>query len=190
MIGRIKYNSPVVLTFFFLTLAVLLLSMLTKGASTDLLFCIYRTSFKDPLAYLRIFTHILGHANFAHWAGNMTLFLLLGPILEEKYGSENLLIMMAVVAVLTGIINLILFPDSALMGASGIVFMMMLLSSVVSVSKGEIPLTLIVVAVVYLGQEIYNGLFTADNISHISHLLGGACGGVFGFIMANYRRKA
>ena len=179
MIGRIKYNSPVVLTFFFLTLAVLLLSMLTKGASTDLLFCIYR-----------IFTHILGHANFAHWAGNMTLFLLLGPILEEKYGSENLLIMMAVVAVLTGIINLILFPDSALMGASGIVFMMMLLSSVVSVSKGEIPLTLIVVAVVYLGQEIYNGLFTADNISHISHLLGGACGGVFGFIMANYRRKA
>jgi len=188
MIGRIRYNSPVVLTFFFISLAVLLLSMATKGASNDLLFSVYRCSYRDVLAYFRIFTHVLGHANFAHWAGNMTLFLLLGPILEEKYGSSGLLIMMAAVAVITGIINLIFFPNTALMGSSGIVFMMMLLSSVVSVKRGEIPLTLIVVAIVYLGQEVYSGLFTPDNISHLSHLIGGACGGLFGFFMKNWRK--
>ena len=190
MLSRIRYNSPVVLTFFFITLLVLVLSYFTKGASTELLFCVFRSSFRDPLAYIRVFTHVLGHANFSHWAGNMTLFLLLGPILEEKYGSRDLLIMIAAVALITGIISLIMFPDSALMGASGLVFMMMLLASVVSVNKGEIPLTLVVVAIVYLGQEVYSGLFTADNISHISHLIGGACGGFFGFFLRNFHFRA
>ncbi|MCD8125422.1 MAG: rhomboid family intramembrane serine protease, partial [Lachnospiraceae bacterium] len=81
----------------------------------------------------------------------------------------------------TGIVNMVFFPGIALMGASGIVFMMMILSSVVSVRRGEIPLTLILVAVIYLGQEVYDGLFTSDNISHLSHIIGGACGCVFGF---------
>ncbi len=178
---HIRYNSPVVLTFFFITLAAMALNTLTKGAANTLFFSVYRSTWTDPLAYVRTFTHVLGHGGIAHWSANMTLFLLLGPILEEKYGSKYLLIMILIVAGVTGIINMLLFPGTALMGASGVVFMMMILSSVVSVRRGEIPLTLILVAIIYMGQEIYSGLFTADNISQFSHILGGVCGCAFGF---------
>ncbi|MCD8010917.1 MAG: rhomboid family intramembrane serine protease [Lachnospiraceae bacterium] len=178
---RIHYNAPVVLTFFFLSLGALLLGEVTGGRTNTLFFSVYASSWLDPLTYVRLFGHVLGHASITHWTGNMTLFLLLGPILEEKYGSRRLLIMILIVAGVTGIVNMVFFPGIALMGASGIVFMMMILSSVVSVRRGEIPLTLILVAVIYLGQEVYDGLFTSDNISHLSHIIGGACGCVFGF---------
>ena len=38
----------------------------------------------DPLTWLRLFTHVLGHASWEHYAGNMMLFLLIGPMLEER----------------------------------------------------------------------------------------------------------
>ena len=45
----IQYNSPVVLTFSLLSLGALLLGELTGGASTGLLFCVYRSPLTDPL---------------------------------------------------------------------------------------------------------------------------------------------
>ena len=72
---RIQYNSPVVLTFALLSLAVLGLDKLTGGVSTKLCFETYRAPFTDPLMYVRLLGHVLGHANFAHYAANMTLFL-------------------------------------------------------------------------------------------------------------------
>ena len=178
---RIQYNSPVVLTFAFISFAVLLMGYFTNGYTTEMFFSVYRSSWLSPLTYVRLFGHVLGHADLSHLAGNMTLFLLLGPILEEKYGSTSLVEMFAIVAVVTGLINMIFFPGTALLGSSGIVFMMIVLSSVTSVGRGKIPMTLIVVAILYLGQEVYDGLFTSDNISHLSHIIGGVCGCAFGF---------
>ena len=103
-------------------------------------------------------------------------------MLEEKYGSKNLLIMMTITAFVTGIINTLFF-STGLLGASGIVFMMIILSSVTSVKEDKIPLTLIVVIILYLGGQIADGLFVRDNISQLTHIVGGICGGVFGLTM-------
>ena len=46
---RVQYNAPVVLTFAFLSLAVLALDRLTGGVSTLRLFCVYRAPLTDPL---------------------------------------------------------------------------------------------------------------------------------------------
>lgn len=81
---KISYNSPVVLSFAFISFIVLILNMVTKGKSNTLLFCTYRTSLADPLIYVRLFTHVLGHANIQHYINNMMLLLLIGPMLEEK----------------------------------------------------------------------------------------------------------
>ena len=70
-----------------------------------------------------------------------------------------------------------------LMGASGVVFAMVLLSSITSAGEGEIPLTFIVVAVLYLGQQVYEGIFVNDNISQIGHIVGGMVGSALGFVM-------
>ena len=186
---RITFNAPAVLAFALACVAVQVLNMLTRGASNRALFSVYRSSLANPLTYVRCLTHVLGHADWGHLMNNMMLLLILGPMLEEKYGTANLLIVMAVTAVATGVVNMLFFPHVALLGASGIVFAMILLSSITSAEAGAVPLTFIVVAVLYIGQQLYQGIFTADNISQVGHIVGGLVGSVLGFAMNRLRRK-
>lgn len=189
LLGRFKYNAPVTLTFALISLGALLLNMWTNGKSNHLLFMTYRAKFTDPLMYVRLFTHCLGHADWAHYSGNMMFILILGPILEEKYGSKNLLEMICITAFVTGLVNNIFFPKVALLGASGIVFMFIILASAVSFKAGEIPITLILVFVIYVGAEILDGVKNKDNISQLGHIIGGLCGGLYGMIYANMPEK-
>ncbi len=178
---KIDYNSPVVLSFAFLSFISLILGYLTGGFTTQQFFCVYRSSPLDLTTYIRLFGHVLGHANLAHYVNNMMMLLLVGPMLEEKYGSKTLLEMILITAFVTGLINTLLFP-TALLGASGIVFMMIILSSVTSVKNGKIPLTLIVIVILYLGEQVTAGIISRDNISQLTHIVGGVCGGVFGMM--------
>ena len=103
-------------------------------------------------------------------------------MLEEKYGSKQLLIMIIFTAFVTGIINVIFFPGTMLLGASGVAFMLILLSGFANSSQGELPLTLIFVAILYIGQEVLAGIFESDNVSQLTHIIGGFCGCGFGWV--------
>ena len=178
---RVTFNSPIVLGFIFLSLGILVLGFLTGGMTTQLLFMTYHSSLKSPLTYVRLFTHVLGHSGWEHYIGNASYILLLGPMLEEKYGSKIMLQIIAITAVTTGLVNYIFFPSVALCGASGVVFAFILMTSFTSFKSGEIPLTFILVAIVFIGQQVYEGIFLVDNISNLSHVLGGIVGSVVGY---------
>jgi len=180
---RISFNSPAILCFALACVAAQVLNMLTGGASNRLLFSVYRSSWLNPLAWLRCVTHVLGHSDWNHLLNNMLLLLVIGPMLEEKYGTANILLVMLITAVVTAAVSLLLFPRVALLGASGIVFAMVLLSSITSFEAGTVPLTFIVVAVLYLGQQVYEGLFVSDNVSQLAHIVGGLVGSALGFAM-------
>ena len=90
---------------------------------------------------------------------------------------------MLATALVTSVLNLIFFKAYVL-GASGIVFMFILLASTANIKKREIPLTFIAVAFLYLGGELVNA-FQDDQISQMAHLIGGLVGAVFGFFGAN-----
>lgn len=184
----IRFNAPVILTFALLSLLALLLGNWTNGAATHQYFSVYRSSLSDPLTYVRLIGHVLGHADYEHYMGNMLLLLLVGPGLEEKYGSGTMVWMILVTALVTGLVHFVFFPGSALLGASGVVFMMIVLSSFTAMRRGEIPVTLILVVIFYLGGEIMDGLFKKDNISQITHIVGGLCGLIFGFTVRRGRR--
>lgn len=186
---KLHYNSPVVLTFFFLSLAALFLDWLTKGWTNRYLFSVYRAPV-TPLFFVRLFGHVLGHSGYAHFSGNMVLFLVMGPPMEEKYGSRTLLTGILLTALISGVLQCFLFPGFALLGASGIVFMLILLSSLAGMKAGTVPLTLILVAAIYLGQEVYSALFVQDNVAHFMHLVGGLCGAGFGFLVFQKRKTA
>ena len=141
---KIHYNSPVILTFSHIAFAVMIISSLTAGSSTTALFTAWPSGLLNPLSYLRMFTHVLGHISWEHLFGNLTLILLIGPLLEEKYGSSTMLTMIVITALITGIIA-IFFTNSGLLGASGIVFMLILLSSFANIKSGHIPLTFIII---------------------------------------------
>ena len=179
---KIKMNAPFVLGFALLSVIVQMVCMIypkTIGffATTGYM------SWNSPLDYFRLVSHVLGHAGWGHLMSNMMLFLLIGPLLENKHGSMELLVMIAFTAVITGLVNNVFF-NVGVTGASGIVFMMIILSSIVNIREGEIPLTFIIIMVLYIGSEVMN-IIHDDNISQASHIIGGFVGGVFGFSIAS-----
>ncbi|MBQ1506311.1 MAG: rhomboid family intramembrane serine protease [Erysipelotrichales bacterium] len=177
---KISFNSPVVLWFVIICSLSLGLNLLTGGKSNQLVFMVYNSSLRDPLFWVRLVGHIFGHANFEHFANNMMYILLIGPIVEEKYGSKNLALLILLTAVVTGVFQIVLFPRTALLGASGVVFLFIMLSAVVG--NGEsIPLTLILVIIVYIGTQIVQGIFLSDGVSHLTHIIGGIIGLVAGW---------
>ena len=179
---KLQYNSPVILSFFFLSLAALLLGRATNGWTTTALFSVYRAPLTDPLTYVRLLGHVLGHADGSHFLGNMLLLLVVGPPLEEKYGSRSLLAAILLTALVSGALHVLLFPHAALLGASGIVFMLIMLASLSGMREGKIPVTLLLVGLLYLGQEVYAMVFVRDDVANLMHIVGGLCGTAFGFL--------
>ena len=177
----LEYNSLIILSFFFISLISLILNILTKGKSNDLFFSTYRSSLLNPLTYLRLVTHIFGHANWNHFTHNFLYILLIGPMIEEKYGSLNLLIMILITATIIGLFNSI-FTRNKILGASGITFMLIVLSSFVNFSTNKIPLTFILIVLFYVVDEI-RLLGAKDSVSHGSHFLGALCGFIISYII-------
>lgn len=180
---RLSFNSPVILGFTLACFIVLILDKVTGSASTLALFSVYRSSLASPLTYIRFFGHVLGHASWDHFFGNIMMLLVVGPLLEEKYGSANILFVILATALVTGVINFIFFPHVQLLGASGVVFAFILLASLTSIEEEKIPLTFILVALIYIGQQVYDGIFIRDNVSNLTHILGGIVGSSLGYVM-------
>lgn len=202
---KIQYNSPVVLTYTLLCVGITFFDWITnsnfgamKGQEfshtlTGSLFTLYpqTMSFDNGLSYFRVFSHAMGHGGWNHLLGNFSFILLIGPILEERYKSGPLLIMIFLTATITGLLQTMFFR-SGLLGASGVVFMMILLVSFTNFKSGKIPLTFILIATLYLGKEIFNAVNPSpgsQNISQFAHIIGGICGGIFGYII-NHKKLA
>ncbi len=183
---KIVINAPVIIGFSALCLAVMIARVLL-GDGVLALFTTHRISLSSPGSFLRAFSYVLGHVSWSHFVGNMSYILLLGPMLEEKYGSRRMILVILMTAFITALINSLLFPGSGLIGASGVVFAFILMTSFTGFREGEIPMSFLLVAAVYLGQQVMDGLFVRDNISQMGHILGGAVGGIIGF--AWNRRK-
>ena len=111
-------------------------------------------------------------------------------MLEETYGSLTMFLMIIVTGFVTGVLNACFFPNP-LLGASGVVFMMILLASFTNHGSDDVPLTFILIVILYLGREILNA-FRGDDISQFAHLAGGLCGSLFGFFQPSRpaRRRA
>ena len=180
ILNKLQYNSVLILSYFFISLTALIINKITQGKSNQLLFSSYRSSPLNPLTYIRFFTHALGHTGWHHFSSNFLTMLLIGPMIEEKYGTMNLLIMMLITAGITGLINTII-SRKAILGASGNVFMLIILSSMVNLEAGKIPLTLVLIFFFYITNEIIEGIFIKDNVSHMGHIIGAICGVIFGF---------
>ena len=174
------YNSLVILSFFFISLVVLILNKITRGKS-NWLFSSGRGNIFNPFTYIRMFTHVLGHEGFNHFRNNFLYILLIGPMIEEKYGSYNLIIMILITAFVTALINIIINKRTVILGSSGISFMLILLSSLVNLEHGKIPVTLILIFLFYIVSEIRDGINKKDNVSHMSHIVGAVCGFIYGF---------
>jgi membrane associated rhomboid family serine protease len=180
---RVTYNAPVVLTFALLSFVIVLFNIYISDM-TGYLASPGQFSWSTPGDYFNLFTYVFAHdtsgaSKFSHFVANFTIILLIGPSVEEKYGAKNLVIMMAITAFITAVLNAIIF-DHTIVGASGLALMMIILGSFTNYKKGDLPLTFIIICLFFLGNEII-GAFKDDNISQFAHIMGGLSGGFFGF---------
>ena len=160
------YNAPVVLTYALLALVVHAADMWSGGVLAPGFFAaLPEFDYASFWSWFRLVSH--------------AVILLIGPVLEEKHGSRPLFYMILATALVTGVLNTLFF-NTGLMGASGVVFMMILLGSFANHKPGEIPLTFLLVVGIYLAGEV-TAAFQDDGVSQFAHILGGLCGTVFGF---------
>lgn len=186
IISNFDYNAPVVLTYFFISLSILIIDKVSKNKVSSTLFTTYKNdSLLNPLTYFKLISHSLGHASWDHFYSNFIKILLIGPLIEEKYGSINLLITMIITSLIIGIINKI-FGKGGILGASGVAYMLILLSSFVNIKNGKIPTTLALIILFFVVDEVIK-LFSRkkDGVSHLGHITGASCGVIFGILMLN-----
>ena len=175
---KVYINAPITLLFVIVCLMTIILDSVTNGLTTELFFSTYGSSWLSPMTYIRLFCHVFGHDSLSHLISNSLYLLLLGPMLEEKY-KDKIIYVILVTAFVTGLFHNIFEPEIALFGSSGVVFAFILMASITGKENG-IPITLILVAVLWLGQEIMTGLSSTDNISQITHIIGGLSGALLG----------
>lgn len=181
---KIDYNAPYCLSFAILAMIVHVINSLSGGWALGHLFSIPGSaSFADWTTYPRLILYVLGHGSAQHLFSNIIVFLLVGPMLEEMYGPLMLLMLSILTAVLTGLIMIVFF-SGALAGASGIVFAFIILSSFANAKSGTIPLTFILISLIFLGGEVIRALSGQDQIAQFAHIAGGVLGGLAGFFMA------
>lgn len=173
---RITFNAPFILTFTLIATIVLTFS-LAFGVSFNFLTVNGDFHAQSWQTYSGMLLYPLRHVNISHLVGNFGIILLLGPILERKFGWKKLLGMCLITTLVIAIVH-IFISDSRLVGASGLVFMFIVLASLIDSTGKDIPLTFILVAVLFLGQEIV-GSFRDDTISQMAHICGGLMGIVF-----------
>ena len=183
---RITYNAPATLTFALISAVILFVDTILHNTLIPAFFTCPGASSEPAfnpsnfLDYFRLLFHIFGHSNWNHFLGNMAFILLLGPVIEERYGSALLVLMMTITSLVTGVLN-VCFSPSQLLGSSDIAFMMILLTSFTTISKSEIPLSFILILILYIGREIL-GSGKNESISTLAHIAGGICGSMFAFL--------
>lgn len=183
---KFDYNSPVIISYLIISLIAWLLNVLTKGKTNKLLFSNYRSSIFNPFTYIRLFTHSIGHKDWNHLVSNFLYILLIGPIIEEKYGSINLLIMFLLTSLAISLFNII-FNDYSILGASGNVYMLIVLSSFSNLSEGKIPITLVLICLFYITSEVRDSILEGNKkVYHDGHLIGALCGILYGFLFLKY----
>lgn len=181
---KLKYNAPVTFSFALISLFILVIDQYLFPGLIGGFFSAPGADFNPSQAthYTGLLFHVFGHQNWTHLWNNFLFIFLLGPILEEKYAPKPLLFMMASTALVSGIFN-ILLRQPTLVGASSIVFMMIMLVSFARTKPGEIPLSFILIFVLYLLSELTAGV-SGENpgVSNTAHIVGGICGVIFGFM--------
>lgn len=186
IISKFDYNAPVILTYFFICFLILMIDKLCRGKFSKTFFTTYKNdSLLNPLTYFKLISHSLGHADWDHLYSNFIKILLIGPLIEEKYGSINLLIAMILTSLIIGIVNKIL-GKGGILGASGVAYMLILLSSFVNMENGKIPITLTLIILFFVVDEVIK-LFRRkkDRVSHLGHITGAICGIILGMLALN-----
>jgi membrane associated rhomboid family serine protease len=172
---RFSFNAPV--TIVWAAAAVLLTALNPVGV--QFMGLDPGLGWTQPARYVQLIGWSMAHSNWDHLLSNLPLFLLLGPLVEKRHGPCATLACFVSTSVVIGVLHVTL-SHAILVGASGLVYMLVILAGLDSTRKDGIPLTLPFVAALFLFRDLV-GVFQNNQISELAHLAGAGCGLVWGW---------
>ena len=193
---KFQYDSPVMLTFAFITLIIFILdTFVFKGKLKDVWLITptaaggqFPFAFSDLRSILRLFIHVFGYTESPVLVCNLIFILLLGPQMEDRYGSVIIGIMIFVSALFSGVLNAC-FCTNAVSGAEPVVFMLILLWTMMQLSRSKISASAIAVIALFITMLVFrknpNGVVGVAVVA-----AGGLCGSLFAFLASPKARKA
>lgn len=186
---KVAYDAPVTLSFVIICAIIFLLNMLlAKSGKAGGLEKIFASPTSQAgvlpfipsalVSYVRLFFYIFGAGDPSVMFTNLILIMLLGPAMEERYGSVIIGIMIFVAALFSGVLNAC-FSESSLVGSLPLVSMMIFLNAFMSFSKKKFPLSFAAVMVLFVLLQVFSGTGAVQIIICIA---GGLCGSLFAFL--------
>ena len=183
---KVSYDAPVTLSFVIICAFFFLLnSFVIKSGALGKILASPTTQagalpfiVSQPVSYIRLLLHVFGSTDGSGLITNLILVMLLGPAMEERYGSVIIGIMIFVSALFSGVLNAC-FCSESLVGAVPVVCMMIFLNSFMSFSKKTFPLSFAAVIVLFVFLEVFSG---AGAVRIIICIAGGLCGSLFAFL--------
>jgi rhomboid protease GluP len=95
---------------------------------------------------MALLTWTFAHGDLTHYLSNVVVILLVGPLIEDRYGSLRMLGILAAASVIVGLAQCVTDPGGALIGASGTVFCLIMMTATLAGRTGAIPVTVLLVA--------------------------------------------
>lgn len=190
------YDAPVTLTFAILAVIIFILytTVLKDKIGTSILISPTSSkgtlpfSFKDPLSYFRLIFHILGFTDKSVLISDLIFILLLGPQMEERYGSVVIGVMIFVSALFSGVLNAC-FCVNPICGASAPVFMLILLYALMFLTKKKISATSLAIIILFVFREVIQGNPNGI-VGVVINIAGGLCGSLFALLTSPKARTA
>lgn len=193
MIERIIIDSPLILTICLLCLLLQFISFLFGNYIVNNFFSVPSFSnfyIYSPICYFRLISHVFGHTSWEHLNSNITHLLLVGPNCEREYGIYKITLIVIFTALSSSIVHILFGPNNSIqLGASGLVFMFILLNSLINSKTTRVPLTFICQVLIWCYREIIAHFINHDGISHLAHLTGAIVGTISGYYLHHQREK-
>ena len=193
---KFVYDAPVMLTFALAVLVIFVLdTFVVKGKLAEK-WLLSPTSaegslpfaFSDFTSIFRLFLHVLGGRDIPFLICNLIFILLLGPEMEERYGSVIIGIMIFVAALFSGVLNAC-FCKIPVSGSEPVVFMLILRCAMMHLSRSTVSASALVVIILFAVMLVLrknpNGV-----VGVVITLAGGLCGSLFAFLTSPKARKA
>lgn len=131
-------------------------------------------------------TYMFLHSGLFHILFNMLGLFFFGPLLERQIGSGKFLGLYIGSGIIAAIAQVLLFPSSLLLGASGAVFGILgaltILMPNMRIFVYFIPMKLVYAVILFAALDLVM-MGSGDNIAHAAHLVGLLVGLVFGYLL-------
>lgn len=198
---RFTFDSPVTIVLAVVSAVLLVLDTFVFKGIMDFLTCpaskAFGTAsafnFASPLDYLKIILHIFGSAGWTSFFTGVLLLLAFGPVLEERYGSVMVSLMLVTAAVVNGVLTACLSAVPSV-GLESLVFTMLFLTLINAFTKKVFPLSSVLILAAAISYDCYMLSLSVKDIQIVAAVgidaASGLCASLLAYMVAPKKKAS